>query len=231
MKTRVAVSWSGGKDSSLALYHVLRDAEIEVAGLLTTVTAGYDRISMHGVRTELLRAQCNALRLPLFEVEIPAACDNADYERAFIAKVADLQLSGINDFVFGDLFLEDVRAYREKLMGRAHANAHFPLWGEPTAELAREFVARGFRAVLVCVDPSQIAPTFCGRDYDYDLLADLPVTCDPCGERGEFHTYVYDGPVFDEPVKFRKGAVVQRGDFYFCDLVSITESLMPSSRQ
>lgn len=215
------VSWSGGKDSSLALEKILIGDELEVAGLLSTVTSGYDRVSMHGVRTDLLRAQCAALDLPLFEVRIPPSCSNAEYEHAFIAAVRQMQQRGINDIVFGDLFLADIRGYRETLLAPTGARSHFPLWGEDTRDLAAYFISAGFRAVLVTVDPAQIDARFCGCEFDADLLRSLPASADPCGERGEFHTFVYDGPIFKSTVQFGRNGVIHRGGFYFCDLQAL----------
>jgi uncharacterized protein (TIGR00290 family) len=215
----VIVSWSGGKDSALALQHALANPEFEVVGLLTTVTAPYDRVSMHGVRASLLRAQARALGLPVLQVTITANCSNEDYETALRTQLDALRTSGICDVVFGDLFLADVRAYRERLHARANINAHFPLWEQNTVELAHSFIDAGFAARLVCVDTKQLDEQFCGRLYDRDLLAELPDACDPCGERGEFHTFVFDGPIFNERVSFRTGETVNRDGFVFCDLI------------
>lgn len=216
---RTILSWSGGKDSALALHRITVEEGVPVEALLTTVTADYDRISMHGVRTALLDAQARALGLPLETVRIPAACSNDDYERAMHAALDAWSARGGEAVAFGDLFLEDVRAYRERLLApHAPLAARFPLWGEDTTALARRFVALGFRAVLVCVDPRQLDPSFCGREYDDRLLDELPPSVDPCGERGEFHTFVYDGPIFRAPVAVTRGGVVERDGFAFCDL-------------
>ncbi|HKG93918.1 MAG TPA: hypothetical protein VKA84_18560 [Gemmatimonadaceae bacterium] len=216
---RVLVSWSGGKDSSLALRAVLADPALAVAGLVTTVTEGYDRISMHGVRRSLLRAQAESLELPLIEVPIPIRSSNDSYEAATLAALEAHRAAGIERVVFGDLFLADVRAYRERLLERAGMRCLFPLWGLDTRALAREFIAAGFRAVLCAVDPCQIDAGLCGRDYDESLLAELPPGADPCGENGEFHTFVHDGPPFARPVPLRRGEVVEREGFVFCDLI------------
>ncbi|GLC27657.1 ATPase [Roseisolibacter agri] len=213
------MSWSGGKDSALALHRVLHDGSVRVEGLLTTVTDEYDRISMHGVRRALLDAQAAALGLPLTTVRIPPACTNDDYEARTGDSLATYAADRGEAVVFGDLFLADVRAYRERLL-QPHALAGlFPLWGEDTTALARRFVALGFRATLVCVDPAQLDPRFAGRAYDDALLDELPPGVDPCGERGEFHTFVHDGPVFRHPVPVRPGEVVERGGFVFADLL------------
>jgi len=217
--TRALVSWSGGKDSSLALHRVLSERTHRVDGLLTTVTDTHDRISMHGVRRTLLDAQARALALPLRVSRIPPACSNDAYERAAREALAEYASEGGEAVVFGDLFLADVRAYRERLLAPVPLAADFPLWGEDTATLARRFIALGFRAVLVCVDPRQIDPRFCGREFDDALLAELPASADPCGENGEFHTFVYDGPIFREPVQVERGEVVERDGFWFCDLL------------
>jgi uncharacterized protein (TIGR00290 family) len=212
------MSWSGGKDSALALAAIKQDDRLEVVGLLTTITANYDRISMHGVRTSLLRAQCDALGLPLLDVTIPPACSNADYEAALLARLSAILAGGVHHVVFGDLFLEDIRAYRQALLDRIGMSALFPLWGLDTRVLADKFVDDGFRAVIVCVDPRQLASDFCGREFDQTLLTALPLSCDPCGERGEFHTFVYDGPIFSEPVPITRGTIHERGGFAFYDL-------------
>jgi uncharacterized protein (TIGR00290 family) len=216
---RALVSWSGGKDSSLALHRALETGAWRVDGLLTTVTDGYDRISMHGVRVSLLEAQAAALGLPLRTVRIPPRCSNEDYERVMRAALAEYAAEGGEAVLFGDLFLEDVRAYRVRLLDGLPLRPAFPIWGEPTDALARRFVALGFRAALVCVDPRQIDAGLAGRAYDARLLADLPASADPCGENGEFHTFVHDGPIFRRPVPVERGEVVEREGFVFADLV------------
>ena len=216
---RALVSWSGGKDSALALQRVLADGRVRVDGLLTTLTDEYDRISMHGVRRALLEAQAAALGLPLELVRIPPACSNADYEAASRAALERYAARGGEAVVFGDLYLADIRAYRERLLATVPLGARFPLWLEDTAALARRFVADGFRAVLVCVDPAQLDPRFAGRAYDDALLDALPPGVDPCGENGEFHTFVHDGPIFRRPVSVRAGETVERGGFVFADLL------------
>ena len=219
MRKRAVVSWSGGKDSSLALQSVLDEGELEVVSLLTTVTMTYQRISMHGVRTELLRAQQRSLDLPLFEIGIPPNCSDAAYERALHELLRDLQADGVRDVVFGDLFLQDIRAYRQTQLAKVGMNCQFPLWGRHTGRLAQEFIDRGFKAIIVCVDPKQLDSEFCGRDFDGALLSELPTSCDPCGERGEFHTFVHDGPIFRQPITVSRGEIVGRQDFVFCDLI------------
>ena len=215
---RVALSWSGGKDSMLAL-HRLRELGTPPEVLLTTLTEGYDRISMHRVRSALLAAQARAVGVPLATTAIPQGCDNATYEAVMSAALGAQRGAGVEAVAFGDLFLADVRAYRERLVAPTGLRPLFPLWGEDTAALARRFVALGFRAVLVCVDPAQLDPAFCGREYDEALLDVLPPSVDPCGEHGEFHTFVYDGPGFAEPVACARGESVDRSGFRFCDLL------------
>lgn len=214
------VSWSGGKDSALALHAALADPSLRVTSLLTTVTDEYDRVSMHGVRRALLEAQARAVQLPLDVVRIPPACSNQAYEAAMTTALARHRDAGVREVVFGDLFLRDVREYRERLLAPLGMTAVFPLWGRDTAALAREFVALGFRATLVCVDPRQLDPAFCGRPYDEALLRDLPPGADACGENGEFHTFVYDGPVFARAVAVSAGEVVERDGFRFADLLA-----------
>ena len=210
--------WSGGKDSSLALHAVLQDPALRVEALLTTVTEGYERISMHGVRRSLLAQQAVALGLTLDEVRIPIRASNELYEEAMRQALVRHRARGVSRVIFGDLFLQDIRAYRERHLAGLGMRGLFPLWLKDTRRLAHEFIASGFRARLVCVDPGQLDPSFCGRQFDETLLADLPPTADPCGERGEFHTFVYDGPIFRRPVQVTKGEVVHRDGFWFCDL-------------
>jgi uncharacterized protein (TIGR00290 family) len=215
----VALSWSGGKDSALALW-TLRRRQLEPHALITTVTEGYDRISMHGVRRELLERQAEALGLPLVEVVIPPACVNEVYEARMAEAFAAGALSRAEAVAFGDLFLEDVRAYREERLAASGRRGLFPLWGRNTVELSREFLDAGFEATLVCVDPRALDGSFAGRYYDERLLAELPESVDPCGENGEFHTFVHAGPIFGETIAHAKGDVVERDGFVFCDLVA-----------
>ncbi len=215
----VLMCWSGGKDSALALHAVRQDARLRVEALLTTVTDGYERISMHGVRCALLLAQAGAIGLPVEQVRIPIQASNASYEEAMRRTLAPYHARGVSRVVFGDLFLEEIRRYRETHLAKAGMQGLFPLWHRDTGELAREFVRSGFRAVLVCVDPRQLDPAFCGREFDARLLEALPAGVDPCGERGEFHTFVYDGPLFSRAVAIRRGHIIERDGFWFCDLV------------
>ncbi|CAG0933717.1 hypothetical protein TFLX_03194 [Thermoflexales bacterium] len=220
MTTKALFAWSGGKDSALALYEVARQQNTEIVALLTTVTDGYDRISMHGVRRELLAAQAQALGYPLEEVSIPPQCTNEIYEQRMQQALEKYQQAGVTHTVFGDLFLEEVRAYREERLGRIGMQGIFPLWGRNTGDLARRFVQLGFRAIIVCVDTTMLNGTFAGREYDEDFLRDLPAEVDPCGENGEFHTFVYAGPIFRRTIPVERGEKVLRDErFYYCDLV------------
>jgi uncharacterized protein (TIGR00290 family) len=215
----VLLSWSGGKDSALALHTLRQTPGVEVSGLLTTVTEDYDRISMHGVRRALLEKQAAAAGLPLHVISIPPDCTNEIYEERMAAALAPHRAQGIRRVAFGDLFLEDIRAYRETRLAGAGMEALFPVWGRDTAELALSFIAQGFQAVLVCVDTDALDPAFAGRAFDADLLRDLPAHVDPCGENGEFHTFVHAGPIFREPIPFQLGRQETRlGRFRFCDL-------------
>jgi uncharacterized protein (TIGR00290 family) len=229
-RCQVALAWSGGKDSSLALAKLQADSAVNVVALLTTVTRDYDRISMHGVRRAVLEAQVQAIGLPLVEASIPAAASNALYEEAFASALTTLQhrFPEVRHLAFGDLFLADVRAYRERLLSRLGWVPVFPLWGLDTAALAGEFVRAGYRAILTCVDTTQLEAEFAGREFDASLLADLPSSVDPCGERGEFHTCVYDGPIFGQPVFVQAGERVRRDDrFEYCDITLLPVSLEP----
>jgi uncharacterized protein (TIGR00290 family) len=224
---RALVSWSSGKDSAWALHAVRIEKRIEPVGLLTAVTATYGRVSIHGVREELLRRQSEQVGLPLCAVSIPYPCSNEIYEESILAALARARDEGITRVVFGDLFLEDVRAYRERLLERAGLEGVFPLWGRDTGELAREMIAGGLRAVLVCVDAARVPDTFAGREFDEALLADLPPGIDPCGERGEFHTFACAGPMFQREIPVRSGEVVRRDGLVFADLL---EGSLPGTR-
>ena len=214
-----ALSWSGGKDSALALRALRAGPEPDPSALVVTVTKDFDRVSMHGVRRELLVLQADAVGLPLVEVEIPAACSNDVYEQRMGQALADSPLREAQTIAFGDLFLADIRAYREARLCAVGKRAVFPLWDLDTGELAREFIAAGFEAILVCVDPAKLDPRFAGRGFDSGLLADLPADVDPCGENGEFHTFVHAGPIFTEPIRCHAGEIVERDGFVFCDVL------------
>ena len=204
----------------MALYELKKMENIEIAALLTTVTEGYDRISMHGVRRDLLLQQADALGYPLEEVPIPQACTNEIYERRMQDILQKYQGCGITAVAFGDLFLEEVRTYREERMSRIGMRCIFPVWARPTAAFAKEFIDLGFRAVVVCVDTHALGCEFAGREYDRDFVGDLPAGADPCGENGEFHTFVYDGPIFSRPVRVQRGEKALRENrFCYCDLL------------
>ena len=218
-RKRVLLSWSSGKDSAWCL-HVLRQTEdVELVGLLTTINEAADRVAMHAVRRELLEAQARAARLPLWTVPLPWPCSNQEYEARMRAVVERARQAGVTHVAFGDLFLEDVRAYRESQLRGTGIDPLFPLWLADTHELARLMVRSGLRAVLTCVDPNQLAADFVGRAFDEQLLADLPAGVDPCGERGEFHTFCYAGPMFVETIPIRVGITVQRDGFWFADVL------------
>lgn len=216
---RAVVSWSSGKDAAFALWELRGSAEVTVTGLLTTVTSTYERVSMHGVREELLEAQARAVGLPLRTVEIPAECPNIVYERAMGSAVRGLQKEGVSRMVFGDLFLRDIREYRESRLAGTGIAPLFPLWGRDTRALAEEMIRSGLDARIVCLDPRVLPRSFAGRRFDASLLRDLPEGVDPCGENGEFHTFVAAGPMFREPVPYVVGETVERDGFVFTDLV------------
>lgn len=216
----IALSWSGGKDSLMALARLREDPSVEVVALLTAVTAGYDRISIHGVRRTILDAQVAALGIPLETIDLSPGTDNAGYEQAFAAGLARLRSRWptLDTLAFGDLFLEDVRAYREALVGRLGWRTRYPVWGIDTTTLVRDFIRRGFRAVLTCVDTTQLGARYAGCELDAALLEELPPSVDPAGERGEYHSLVYAGPLFDAPLALVRGeSVLREGRFQYCD--------------
>lgn len=215
------LSWSGGKDSALALWTLRSECRVEPLALLTTLTDAYERISMHGVRRELLLAQARAADIPLLEVRIPPACTNDVYEHRIAQALRSEHIAAAETVAFGDLFLQDIRSYREQRLAQAGKRALFPLWGRDTSKLARSFIDAGFEALLVCVDARQLDPTFAGRSFDEQLLRDLPDGADPCGENGEFHTFVYAGPIFKAPIDIEVGEVTLRDGFAFCDVVGV----------
>ena len=221
-RTKTLLAWSSGKDSAWTLHVLRQDPTVEVVGLLTTVNQTFDRVAMHAVRTELLAAQAAAVDLPLDTVLIPYPCSNAAYEAAMGAAMARARHAGVEAVAFGDLFLEDVRRYREDRMRGTGLVPAFPIWGTPTDALARDMIAAGLRARLTCVDPAKLPARFAGRDFDGALLTELATqhpAIDPCGERGEFHSFAYDGPMFQRPVPIRGGDVVARDGFVFADLM------------
>lgn len=213
---KALIAWSGGKDAAWAL-HLARQQSVEVAGLLTTTAAG--RVAMHEVRGALVEAQADAAGLPLWTVPLPWPCPNSEYEAAMRASLQRARNDGIDAVVFGDLFLADIRAYRESLLAGTGVRPVFPLWRKDTAGLAAEMIAQGLRATLVCVDLGKLPARFAGREFDPALLAELPAGCDPCGENGEFHTFAWAGPMFRALVPIVRGAVEERGGFALADLL------------
>ena len=221
MSERVALLWSGGKDSALALWELQRGGEYEVSVLLTTITEEYDRISTHGVRRSLLEQQAAALGLSLKQVGIPKWCTNEEYATKMVIACEELKQAGLTTVAAGDIFLEDVRRYREEQLATTGMRAVFPLWGRDPAELTRTFLAAGFEAVTICVDGQALGREWAGRIFDERFLADLPSGVDPCGENSEFHTFVYSGPIFTRSIGWMRGEIVLRDErFYYCDLLS-----------
>jgi uncharacterized protein (TIGR00290 family) len=223
MSEPILFCWSGGKDSAMALHMLLQRSDVHIVALLTTVTEGYERISMHGVRRELLQRQAQSIGLPLHEVHIPPQCVNPIYEARMEEALRIHFDQGVRRVAFGDIFLEDLRAYRERNLARIGMTTLFPIWKRDTRDLIREFQANRFRAVAVCIDPKILTPTFAGRELDDSFFRDLPPHADPCGENGEFHTFVFDGPIFHSPIPVRTGEIVTRDGFVFCDLLSEME--------
>jgi uncharacterized protein (TIGR00290 family) len=219
MPEDIVFCWSGGKDSAMALHALGAEPGVRIAGLLTTVTEEYDRISMHGVRRALLEQQAESLGLPLHAVLIPPQCVNATYEARMKDALEQHLARGVRRVAFGDIFLEDLRVYREQNLAKVGMEAVFPIWKRDTRELARELIRLGFRAIAVCIDPRVLDSSFAGRELDESFFSDLPPGVDPCGENGEFHTFVFDGPIFRTPIRFRAGETVHRDGFYFCDLL------------
>lgn len=219
MKEKLLVCWSGGKDSALALAETCRAGSWEIVALITTVTEGYDRISMHGVRRHLLHCQAESLGLPLHPVWLPLNATNEEYESKMTDALGPYRAQGVESVVFGDIFLEDIRAYRERHLAKIGMRGRFPLWKRETRELVRTFIALGFKAIVVCVDTRVLDPSWAGRMIDEDFLRQLPPSVDPCGENGEFHSFVFDGPIFSRPVRFTVGETVLRDSLCFCDLV------------
>jgi uncharacterized protein (TIGR00290 family) len=219
---RVLLTWSGGKDSAMALYELRSSGAHGVLALLTTVTEEYDRVSMHGVQTGLLERQAESLGLPVDRIYIRAGASNEEYEARMRDKLAYYQARGASSVAFGDIFLEDLRQYREENLARVGMKGLFPLWGRDTSELAHSFIDLGFKAVITCVDSNVLDRAFVGRDFDDQFLAELPPAVDPCGENGEFHSFVYDGPLFRSKIPHKRGEIVLRDSrFYYCDLTPI----------
>ena len=218
-RKRILLSWSSGKDSAWALQALRMRSDIEVTGLLTTINEKFDRVAMHAVRLNLLRRQAESLGLPLRLISLPFPCGNEVYEERFCAAIDSARKEGVDGVAFGDLFLTDVRLYREKLLNGIGIEPVFPLWGSPTDKLAQAMVDGGLRAWITCVDPRCLPSTFAGREFNRDFLEALPETVDPCGENGEFHTFAFDGPMFKHPVECVVGESVERDGFIFTDLL------------
>ena len=238
-KVKAYMNWSGGKDSSLSLWKVLKDEAFEVNAMLTTMNAAHDRVSMHGVRRDLLMKQSESIGLELYTIELPETPTMVEYEKEMLSKVISLKERGFKAAIFGDIFLEDLKIYREEKLSQAGIDCVFPLWKEPTDKLMEEFLRAGFKCVVVCVNEAYLDKSFCGRVIDDSFIRDLPANVDICGENGEYHTFVFDGPVFKYPINFRKGEIVRRTyaspktnsndncptetastyGFYFCDLI------------
>jgi uncharacterized protein (TIGR00290 family) len=219
-REKVVLSWSGGKDSAMALYELRRSHCYEVVSLLTTVASQHERVSHHGVRVELLEQQAAAVGVALHKLYLPAdRCTNEEYEAVMSRAMLGYKQAGVHTVAFGDIFLQDLREYRERNLAKVDMRAVFPIWHRDTSELVRSFVSLGFKAYLVCIDGKKLTRTFAGREIDSDLLGDLPGDVDPCGENGEYHSFVYDGPIFTRPVPVRPGEVVERDVRYFADLL------------
>lgn len=218
MKT-VALSWSSGKDSAWALHLLRRDPNVHVAALITTFNTSFDRVAMHAVRRVLVEAQARAAGLPLWPVELPWPCSNDVYEERMSGLCRRALAERVEAIAFGDLFLRDIRDYRERQLAPLGLEPLFPVWDLPTDQLARDMVAAGVKAKITCVDPSKLAPGFSGRDFDARFLSDLPAGVDPCGENGEFHSFVCDGPMFSEPIAVQTGETVERDGFVFTDVI------------
>ena len=218
-RLRLLLSWSSGKDSAWTLHALRTHDEFEIEGLVTTLNEQFDRVAMHAVRAELLAAQADAARLPLWRVPLPHPCPNAEYEARMRALVERARAAGVTHMAFGDLFLEDIRAYREKQLTGTGITPVFPLWGLDTKQLARDMLAGGLRATLTCVDPKRLPATFAGREFDAALLDALPEDVDACGERGEFHSFCHAGPMFAHPIPVQTGETVERDGFAFADLL------------
>lgn len=219
-KEKIVFSWSGGKDSSLALHDIRQSGRYEVVSLLTTVTEGYDRICMHGVRRELLDRQAEAVGIPCHPIYMSQVSSNQEFEEKLTKALLHFKAQGIRKIAFGDIFLEDLKKYRDDLLARIGMEGVYPIWRQDSRGLVERFIQTGFKAFLVCVNTAVLDASFAGRMIDADLLRDLPPAVDPCGENGEFHSYVFDGPLFNREVKIKRGERVIRGPFAYCDLIS-----------
>lgn len=226
MPEKIIFTWSGGKDSARALYEIRKDANIEVTALLTTISQDYNRVSIHGLKSSLLYEQTQSLGLPLEKIFISKTSSNEEYDNKMRDTLLRYQGRGISRVAFGDIFLEDLRKYREENLARIGLKAIFPIWKRDTLRLAQEFLELGFKAVITCVDSKVLDKAFAGRLFDRDFLSALPVGVDPCGENGEFHSFVFDGPIFQKSIDFKKGEVVLRDNrFYYCDLLPVNGGL------
>ena len=219
MKKRVLLSWSSGKDCAWALHYLRRQDDVELLGLYTTINEAFDRVAMHAVRVELVRMQAEALGLPVQFLSIPWPCSNDDYKAVMAGFVASAKEQGVTHMAFGDLFLKDIRQYREEQLAGTGIEPLFPLWERPTDELSQEMIEQGLQAIITCVDPKQLDSKFAGQLYDRGLLSRLPEGVDACGENGEFHSFVFDGPMFTTPVSMHSGPVVERDGFVFADVL------------
>lgn len=217
-RPKAVIAWSTGKDSAWALHEVRKAGDVEIVGLLTTITDTFKRVSMHSVRESVLDMQAAALGLPCLKVRIPSPCPNEVYEARMVEAIRDLVARGVTEMVFGDLFLEDVRAYRLRQLQGTSIRPRFPVWGRNTRELAHDMIGAGVGAILTCIDPKKLDRSFAGRRFDATLLADLPDGVDPCGENGEFHSVVTAGPLFKEPLQVERGEIVERDGFVFADV-------------
>ena len=232
MNENAFMNWSGGKDSALCLYKALQSKQCNIECLLTNVNASHNRVSMHGLRRSLLEMQAASIGIPLQTIELPEEPTMEEYENMMTKKLNELKLAGYRKAIFGDIFLEDLKNYREQKLKQLNIDCIFPLWKIDTTELLKQFIALGFKAIIVCVNEKDLDKTFCGRLIDDSFISDLPVNVDACGENGEFHSFVFDGPIFKQPVKFSKGEIVyklydapkqnnvsSKYGFYFCDLL------------
>ncbi|THB70240.1 MAG: adenine nucleotide alpha hydrolase [Gammaproteobacteria bacterium] len=221
MKRKTLMSWSSGKDSAWALYQLQKDSNIELAGLFCTVNKEFDRVAMHGVRVELLQKQADSIGLPLEVIEIPYPCSNEQYEKAMGLFIEIAKDNGVEQIAFGDLFLEDIRGYRVEKLQSSGIEPIFPIWGIPTELLSRKMVDSGLRTIITCVDPRKLSKNFAGKEYTHDLLNQLPDGVDPCGENGEFHSFVFDGPMFNSPINIAVGEIVKRDEFVYADVMPV----------
>ena len=220
MKEKILLCWSGGKDSAMSLYELRASGDYEVSALLTTITEDYDRISMHGVQRVLLEQQAKSVGLPIERIYITKGASNEEYETKMKGKLADYQGRGVSSVAFGDIFLEDLRKHRENNLSKIGMKGVFPLWKRNTAELARAFIYLGFKTVVTCVDSKALDGKFAGRVFDEGFLSELPPGIDPCGENGEFHSFVYDGPIFQNPISYRvAGTCLRENRFYYCNIL------------